>query len=1051
MVSQDQKGDSKSAASSTNAPTKLTTKSKDKNKETKKELSEEDRLLKEELDSCVARLLALTRADAALQRAELEHIATSLRAASSETALTSVPKPLKFMRPHYTALRDYATLNIADDAVLRLAQDILSFLAMTLDVKITGSAEASLTHKLMGNREDFSSWGHDYVRQLSGSISSTYATHVARPDLDALVSLIIPYYMKHNSEVDACDLLLEIGDVQRLVQYVDRTSAPRVCEYLETCAPYLNEGETQRVLDVVLAIFRGVHMPFSAMRLALRLNNTTVAQEIFDQAPTGAVRAQLAYLCSVQGVILGVPGDDPDADTLSNIFMGKYLSQHHTSVAEQMDVAAPRHPDDIYKTTAEGAVRADSARLNLASTYVNAFAHAGLCKDALDTGSEAWIVKNKNEGQLSAVAGLGLVHLWDLEMGASTLSRYDSHSDGRIVGGALLGYGLVHARVRDEFNTAFSLISDKLSFTGSNARECRIGALLGLAAAYCCTAQDDVRDTLLGHLDLETQSREVVAMAALALGMVMAGSGDEDCGQALLNVLLQYGAMKQADEDAAKEKAKAKKDKDGKEVKVDKKKEESDDEILMRLVSLGLGLVFLGKEDASDAILEAIGVVPHRRTAQLATVCVRVCAWSASGNVLRVQEFLRGITSTTIHLQTQAQKEPAEEPQSQAQAAVAQLLQQQQQQQQGQSSQQNADNDPLRGFEAKEKKEGDEDVVMGDKSKDEAEEDEEASLIYGEDAAAMATLGIALTAFAPRQPDDIQMAARSLDHVLQYSAGSIPIRRAVPMAQCFLHVSAPDTAPLAVDVLSKLTHDHESSVAQAAILAIGILALGSNHARVAQRLRQLISYYSRDPAMSFFARLSLGLLSSGKGLLTISPLHADGGLVDKRSLVSLIVLMFSAAVMPVDRVLGGKYSYLVYLLAPGLRLKTLRTVVWDAEKGDEEKGKAVPVPVRVGQAVDTVAQAGHPRRITGFQTHDTPVILGAQQRAEIATLSMLAELQKDEEKEREKNKKKKPLVEGQAAEEEQKKKVVHDVNWKAVCDDAVLEHVVVVERDVNKK
>jgi 26S proteasome regulatory complex component len=35
----------------------------------------------------------------------------------------------------------------------------------------------------------------------------------------------------------------------------------------------------------------------------------------------------------------------------------------------------------------------------------------------------------------------------------------------------------------------------------------------------------------------------------------------------------------------------------------------------------------------------------------------------------------------------------------------------------------------------------------------------------------------------------------------------------------------------------------------------------------------------------------------------------------------------------------------------------------------------LPVQVRVGQAVDTVGQAGQPKRITGFQTHTSPVIL----------------------------------------------------------------------------
>lgn len=51
----------------------------------------------------------------------------------------------------------------------------------------------------------------------------------------------------------------------------------------------------------------------------------------------------------------------------------------------------------------------------------------------------------------------------------------------------------------------------------------------------------------------------------------------------------------------------------------------------------------------------------------------------------------------------------------------------------------------------------------------------------------------------------------------------------------------------------------------------------------------------------------------------------------------------------------------------------------------DENLKPISVPVRVGQAVDVVGQAGRPRTITGFQTYETPVLLAAGERAELAT------------------------------------------------------------------
>ena len=42
------------------------------------------------------------------------------------------------------------------------------------------------------------------------------------------------------------------------------------------------------------------------------------------------------------------------------------------------------------------------------------------------------------------------------------------------------------------------------------------------------------------------------------------------------------------------------------------------------------------------------------------------------------------------------------------------------------------------------------------------------------------------------------------------------------------------------------------------------------------------------------------------------------------------------------------------------------------------------------QAVDVVGLAGKPKTITGFQTHTTPVLLGAGERAELATDKYIA-------------------------------------------------------------
>ena len=71
-----------------------------------------------------------------------------------------------------------------------------------------------------------------------------------------------------------------------------------------------------------------------------------------------------------------------------------------------------------------------------------------------------------------------------------------------------------------------------------------------------------------------------------------------------------------------------------------------------------------------------------------------------------------------------------------------------------------------------------------------------------------------------------------------------------------------------------------------------------------------------------------------------------------------------------------KYHYMLYFLCTAMKPRFLATV--DADMNP------VNISVRVGTAVETVGQAGRPKTITGFQTHTSPVLLGAKERAELA-------------------------------------------------------------------
>ena len=100
-------------------------------------MSEEDQELKERLETCVTTILnTLNESNVTMQIRlnALDVIVNELRSATS--SMTSVPKPLKFLRPHFDSLKG---LNLSfksddDDHNSMVEDDVLFFRARLADV-----------------------------------------------------------------------------------------------------------------------------------------------------------------------------------------------------------------------------------------------------------------------------------------------------------------------------------------------------------------------------------------------------------------------------------------------------------------------------------------------------------------------------------------------------------------------------------------------------------------------------------------------------------------------------------------------------------------------------------------------------------------------------------------------------------------------------------------------------------------------------------------------------------------------------------------------------
>ncbi|KAL2483354.1 26S proteasome non-ATPase regulatory subunit 2-like protein A [Forsythia ovata] len=231
-----------------------------------------------------------------------------------------------------------------------------------------------------------------------------------------------------------------------------------------------------------------------------------------------------------------------------------------------------------------------------------------------------------------------------------------------------------------------------------------------------------------------------------------------------------------------------------------------------------------------------------------------------------------------------------------------------------------------------------------------------------------AVLGIAMVAMAEEL--GLEMAIRSLEHLLQY--GEQNIRTAVPLALGLLCISNPKVN--VTNTLRRLSHDGDTEVAMAAIVSLGLIGAGTNNARIAGLLRNLSTYYYRDPDLLFCVRIAQGLVHLGKGLLTLSPYHSERFLLSPISLAGLVIVLH--ACLDLKAIILEEYHYVLYFLVLAIQPRMLMTV--------DENLKPLSVPVHVGQAVD-VGQAGCPKTITGFQTLSTPILLSAGERAELAT------------------------------------------------------------------
>lgn len=550
--------------------------------------------------------------------------------------------------------------------------------------------------------------------------------------------------------------------------------------------PLLSPPDDKTTLETAHSIYRKYNQLAQAITIAIRLNNLVMIQEDMDATDDPSLKKQLAFLVARQQISI-----DSLDESLAECLNNTRLSEHFAALGKELNILEPKTPEDIYKTHLENSrggpgTSADSAKQNLANSFVNSFINAGFGTDKLMLvveESTSWVYKNKDLGMLSATASIGMLHQWNVEIGLSVIDKYMYQEEEYIKAGAALGIGILNCGVRTDSDPAMALLCDD-GYLESKSQPIKISAIMGLGLAYVGSQRNEFLEFLLPIVGDSSVTLQVSAMAALSLGLIFVGSSNGDITSAIIQTLME---RTEGDEASLRDQ-------------------------WGRFLALGLALLFVGRQDDADVTLETLKAIEHP-VAKHGGVLVDACAYAGTGNVLKYQSMLHLCNE---HIDT--------------------------------SEDENKGDDLFQSY---------------------------------------AVLGLALIAMG----EDVgsEMALRQFGHLMHYGDGVI--RKTVPLAMGLLSASNPQIK--VYDTLSRYSHDNDIDVAINAIFAMGLVGAGTNNARLAQLLRQLASYYHRDPNSLFMVRIAQGLLHLGKGTSSLYPFHNDRSVLSRVATAGLLTVLVS--------------------------------------------------------------------------------------------------------------------------------------------------------------
>jgi 26S proteasome regulatory subunit N1 len=418
------------------------------------------------------------------------------------------------------------------------------------------------------------------------------------------------------------DRLVESGNLEKIPDLTDDVSYVRVGLYLASMASITSAPEERdRLFTICHKLYSRYSDSVRSLRVALKTGDHELIVQTLDGCKDPRVLRQLAFVLARHRYQLNfaevLANPVVVADELQRIASLDILPAQYKSLAVELDVVEAKTPEDIFKTHLEegrrGAVAIDSARQNLAASFVNAFVNIAFCSDKLVTVEENnWLYKNKDLGMMSTVASLGALMLWDVDEGLAKTDKYQWSTDNNIKAGALMAFGLVSSGVVNEYDPAWALLSEHLE---SESPILKLASVLGLGFAYAGSRREDLMENLTPIILDTGCSLECSAMAAVSLGLIFVGTGNEDIAQAIVSSIVE---RQQSGAGAGGLDASG----------------------FRNFFAVALGILFLGLQEKADKLIADIGEQVTGPLGEYMKIVLDTCAYAGTGDVLKVQQLL---------------------------------------------------------------------------------------------------------------------------------------------------------------------------------------------------------------------------------------------------------------------------------------------------------------------------------------------------------------------------------------------------------------------------